>query len=361
MKRIVAICAIVLLLFTPVFATPSKIMTSIDLKTSETILKNNLTFINSAYLLQPLGGNFNKIQSTNSYKISCRNHSITITTGSTAVISDGKKITFTKEQMPFINKNRLMLPARKITELLGGKVDGKKLVFVKTLLKDIIFLHHSCGANWIADGQIRQKLTKAGFDFWDHGYNGDGLTDPKGNRAGKNYNVPDDNTNPDGYANIFSQKPTNPPSNTFSQLLTHDVIIIKSCFPVSNIFSDQELNEKMANYRTVLEGMKKHPDKVFIIVTQPPMNQKATSKERAARARKLANFLKSADFLKNAPNVSTFDWFNLLAVSDPKSPYFNMLKPEYGPEGDDSHPNFVANFDTAPAFVQFVISKAIKY
>jgi hypothetical protein len=361
MKRFLAVCAILVLLAPSVLAKPVTITTSIELKLSETILKYGTTLINAAYFLKPLGGYFVKTQNTTKYTIYCRNHVLGIQSGVSAFTIDGKKGTFTKNQTPFVKNNKLMVPARKLTELFGGKVEGRKLVFTKKIFKDIIFLHHSCGQNWIADGGIREKLTNAGFEFWDHGYNGDGLTNPKGENTGQNYDVPDDNTNPDGLANIFSQPVTNPPTNTFSKLLTHDVIIIKSCFPVSDIYSDEDLYTLFEHYKIIRESVRKHPDKIFIIVTQPPMNRLATQKSNALRARKLANFLKSSDFLQGIPNLSTFDWFNLLAVSDQNSPYYSMLKPEYSPEGDDSHPNFTANFKTAPEFVKHITSKAIRY
>lgn len=360
MKKALAVLAIIVLVFAhTVQAKPTTITTAVELKPSETLVRNGVTLINATSFVNPLGGTITS--SSGTFTLYCRNHTLVIQPKSALFAFDGKKNNFTNNQIPFIDKGKLKVPARKLTELFGGKVEGKKLVFTKVILKDIIFLHHSCGANWIADGQIRQKLTKAGFDFWDHGYNGDGLTNPQGNRTGQTYDVPDDNTNPDGFANIFSQPVTNPPSNTFSKLLTHDVIIIKSCFPVSDIYSDEDLFVAKEHYKTIISKMAKHPEKTFIIVTQPPMNRKATSKENALRARKLANFLKSQDFLKGASNVSTFDWFNLLAVSDKASSYYNMLKPEYSPEGDDSHPNYTANFNTSPEFVKFVISKATKY
>lgn len=360
MKKILfTLLAIMLAFGSSVIAKPTEVKTTIELKPSETLVKNGVTFINATYLAKTLDGSISV--NAKKYIISCRNHTISLQPNIAQYFFDGKKNSFTNSQTPFIDKGKLKVPARKVTELFGGKVEGKMLVFSKTILKDIVFLHHSCGSNWIADGQIREKLTKAGFEFWDHGYNEEGLRNPKDDHTGTNYSVPGDNTNPDGYAKIFSQKRTNPPNNTLSHLLLHDVIIIKSCYPVSDIYSDEDLFVAKEHYKTVIAGMAKYPDKTFIIVTQPPMNRKATTKENALRARKLANYLKSADFLKTAPNVSTFDWFNMLAVSDQNSPYYSMLKPEYSPDGDDSHPNFLANSSTSPEFVKFVISKATKY
>ncbi len=97
----------------------------------------------------------------------------------------------------------------------------------------IIFMHHSTGANLIAQGGVREAFTALGYEFWDHGYNGDGLVDPAGNWLGINWDVPGDNTDQDGWYAVFSQPVTDPPSNTFSHMLQADVIIFKSCFPTS--------------------------------------------------------------------------------------------------------------------------------
>ena len=70
---------------------------------------------------------------------------------------------------------------------------------------NIIFLHHSVGQNLIAQGNVRQLFTQAGYDFWDHDYNHLGLTSPDGTPAGYSYNIPDDNTDPDGLARLFQQ------------------------------------------------------------------------------------------------------------------------------------------------------------
>jgi len=105
----------------------------------------------------------------------------------------------------------------------------------------IIFLHYSCGQNLIEEGQVREELTALGYEFFDHGYNGDGLHLPDGTWTGGNFDVPDDNIDPDGLAAIFSQPLLDPPENTFSLLMQYDVIVFKSCFPVSNIGEDGQL------------------------------------------------------------------------------------------------------------------------
>ena len=69
----------------------------------------------------------------------------------------------------------------------------------------IIFMHHSTGAGVMNDGGVRESLTNLGYDFWDHDYNEWGLSGPTGDNLGVNWNVPDDNTDPDGWFAIFNQ------------------------------------------------------------------------------------------------------------------------------------------------------------
>lgn len=150
---------------------------------------------------------------------------------------------------------------------------------------NVIFLHHSVGRNLIHQGGVRERLTEAGFHFWDHDYNWEGLTRPDGTLAGYSYGIPGDNTDPDGLARLFSQPVFPWPINAFSGLLQHEVIIIKSCFPNSNIQSDEQFREMQGYYLKMRERMGRFPNRLFIIVTTPPLNPAETTPEAAARAR----------------------------------------------------------------------------
>ena len=219
---------------------------------------------------------------------------------------------------------------------------------------NLIFLHHSVGHNLIEDGGVRAAFTTAGYDFWDHGYNWHELRDPAGKQRGYSYNIPDDNTNPSGFARIFAQKLHTLPLNAFSGLLQHEVIAFKSCFPVSNITSDAQLAQYKNDYREVRNVLDEHHDKLFIIVTPPPLNPAGTNAAAAARARAFAEWLQSAEYLSGHPNLATFDLFGYLAEDDPTAPDFNMLRQNYR-EGEDSHPNHLANEKIGPLFVKFSI------
>jgi len=228
---------------------------------------------------------------------------------------------------------------------------------------NVIFLHHSVGHNLIEQGGVRQRFTENGYSFWDHGYHWGGglkLRRPDGSPTGYSYNIPDDNTDPDGLAGIFAQRVYGLPLNAFSGLLQHEVIVFKSCFPVSHISSDEQLEQYQSYYRDMRDVMDQHGDKVFIVVTPPPLNPAATDAKEAARARAFANWLKSEEYLGGHPSVFTFDFFGYLAQDDTVSPDYNMLRQAYR-QGSDSHPNRTANETIGPLFVDFIVDAIQRY
>jgi hypothetical protein len=225
---------------------------------------------------------------------------------------------------------------------------------------NVIFLHHSTGRALIQEGGVRERLTAAGFQFWDHDYNWEGLSRPDGTLAGYSYSIPGDNTDPDGLARLFAQRVYAWPLNAFSGLLQHEVIIFKSCFPVSNIESDEQLAEDKGYYRQIRAVIDKHPEHFFILLTQPPLNPAETTPEAAARARALADWLASPEFLAGHPNLAVFNFFDLLAESDPQAPDYNMLRAAYR-HGTDSHPNTAANETIGPQLADFVAQTVAAY
>jgi catechol 2,3-dioxygenase-like lactoylglutathione lyase family enzyme len=147
----------------------------------------------------------------------------------------------------------------------------------------IIFMHHSTGWGLIWQGGVREALTDLGYEFWDHDYNDPGLTGPDGELTGENWDVPDDNTDPNGWHDIFAQRVTDPPQNTFSHMLTFDVIIFKSCFPNADIQSEEQFEEYRGYFLDIRDVIDQHPDRLFIALTIPPLTPNSTSPEAAAR------------------------------------------------------------------------------
>lgn len=226
---------------------------------------------------------------------------------------------------------------------------------------NVIFLHHSTGNNLIEHGGVRELFTEAGYDFWDHHYNPTGLRDPSGQLTGYSYRIPGDNTDPDGLVRLFDQGVYPWPLNALSGLLQHEVIAFKSCFPASNITSDVQLQQYKAWYLGMRDVMDRHPDRVFVVMSPPPLHPAATTPEAATRARAFADWLTSDAYLAGHPNVFAFDFFDHLAEDDPAAPDYNMLRGGYRRDGQDSHPNQRANQVVGPAFAEAVIAAANEY
>lgn len=237
----------------------------------------------------------------------------------------------------------------------------------------ILFLHHSTGRNLIQQGAVRELVAMRNLrdgtnhEFWDHDYNEIGLSGPSGELKNISFDLPDDNTDPDGFDLLFSQPVHDPPDNALSHILQFDVIVFKSCFPVSAIGSHFELEEYKQHYLRMRETFARHPHILFVVMTQPPlipstvvgsfvarkMRWMWTNAEDAARARQFSRWLHSQEFRADLPNAVTFDFFDMLAEPADSDRDPNTLRPEYrsGRFGYDAHPNEMANRAIAPIFV----------
>ena len=235
----------------------------------------------------------------------------------------------------------------------------------------LLFIHHSTGANLIHQGELRHKLKKKlpTLEFWDHSYNlwpfwqltarlipyQTGLSDAEGKLTGTDYKINITNTDPAGYADLFSQPVHSPPDNAFSKVVSNfDIIMFKSCFPVTKIESDEQLGYYKKSYLRIRESIDRLPNKVFILFTPPPLRAEMTKPEYAARARKYSQWMKSEEYLGASNNVSVFDFFDVLA--DREGINANMLKRIYCPFlFFDSHPNGLANRTAADELTEFLV------
>lgn len=240
-----------------------------------------------------------------------------------------------------ISLGRAILDSRNVTRLSQGD------------FRNIIFVHHSVGTNLLNDTDLRQQFADAGYQFWDHGYNWEGLHDPAGKPTGYSYNIPGDGSDPHDYQRIFAQTVYSLPINALSDLMQYEVIMFKSCFPASSIQSDRQLQEYKIWYLSMRDFMDQHPEKIFIALTPPPLVRKETTASEGQRARQLSDWLKSNEFTAGHPNVFVFDLFGSLADDNPESPTANTLRVEYS-NGEDSHPTKAANEMVAPQLFDFV-------
>lgn len=254
---------------------------------------------------------------------------------------------------------------------------------------DLLFIHHSCGNDWLKRGLHEALLTKPYVNRRnDVCYGVDAQPDngrPDSLRIdGK---VPGDRTDMNHWLCWFNDYLGAIKSRSCAPGKVNRIVMFKSCFPLSHLeaagaepgdpFNRQRT---LTNYKAIFRHpdgptatyqrngvtykpleqiFAENPDTLFIFVTAPPLHfgpQDATNDDAARRARQFNNWVKT-DWLKtynlshpDLHNVAVYDWFDVLAYpdSDPKHP--NRLREEYGGNAGDAHPNEQADKHSADLF-----------
>jgi len=254
---------------------------------------------------------------------------------------------------------------------------------------DLLFIHHSCGANWLNDGLRNVLLAKSYVDEVNEIYYGDVVPRDSG-RPSSLGSVPGDNTNMNHWIYWF---------NDYLEGIQRQgcadgrnaIVMFKSCYPASNVSSDgtlpgnpfsdaqtitnyQSVYRNSANptgtysrggseYQTLEQIFAAHPNILFIPVTAPPMHYGPyddSNNTNARRARRFNNWLINEwlpSYQAAYPtlnNVAVFDWFDILAFPDDHATHPNRLRTEYGGNAGDSHPNTTANQRSATLFSTFL-------
>lgn len=216
----------------------------------------------------------------------------------------------------------------------------------------LIFIHHSTGGNWLADPNADQPHGGLGIALKNNNYfvsatnYGWGPTWPDhGQPIGSftdiihwpvwftsqysntilaalytedNQNICNPLSPSDDCFGDWSRLPTNPGGE-------NEIIMFKSCFPNSDLYGnpdDPPLSEPddsftVANakavYIKILTYFATRQDKLFIVITAPPLMQSETAPKRAANARAFNNWLVN-NWLDSYPhnNVAVFDYYNVL-------------------------------------------------
>ncbi len=300
----------------------------------------------------------------------------------TAVDSEGnaiENITFTwsssKTSLVTIDANGVSHAIKAGTVQIKAGAQGKTGTAALTVknggqgLTNLFFLHHSTGDGFVTQGNMRGYIKRYNsshstvFEFWDHGYNGDGLRDPAGKFPGICYNIPDDNTDPGGLWKLWRGKDSVSVKSRTIILNNHEVIAFKSCFPNSAIPDQATLNQYKRWYTDMRKFFDTRKDRVFMVMSTPPLHRLATNPTEATNARAFANWLKSDAYLKGHVNIVCFNVFDLLAAPDDGSATANMLRYDYEGDhnSDDSHPNATANRKVGPLLSQALIDAAAAY
>ncbi|MBF0101893.1 MAG: hypothetical protein HQK77_13395 [Desulfobacterales bacterium] len=221
----------------------------------------------------------------------------------------------------------------------------------------LIFIHHSTGGHWLADpntdnpyGGLAAALMANNYYVSATNYCWGPMWADRGEPVGSFTNIPDwlewfTGSNRDNIMNQvyheYDQNLTNCEGDSFGSWKRssdpsgeNEVILFKSCFPNSDLYGnpndptsdsptpwDMTVSNAKAVYMHLLTYFQTRQDKLFILITAPPMSEQAyilndistPASDRAANARAFNNWLVN-EWLNSYPykNVGVFDYYNVL-------------------------------------------------
>ena len=223
----------------------------------------------------------------------------------------------------------------------------------------LIFIHHSTGENWLRDdyGGLGQSLANNNYFVSDTNY-GWGP-----NSIGDRTDIPDwlewfhsadtpvylDAVNNESEKNSNYKRLSDDPGGE------NEIILFKSCFPNSALegspydqpSADGWLTVGHAKYvyNEILQYFGVHPEKLFVVITAPPLSDPTYSENARAFNQWLVNdWLNENNY--TLPNIAIFDFYNILTARDAHHRYNGaIIEHPYGssntlayPSGDD-HPS----------------------
>ena len=223
----------------------------------------------------------------------------------------------------------------------------------------LIFIHHSTGENWLTDdyGNLGEALQENNYYVSDTNYG----WGPHG--IGDRTDIPDweewfssENTatymealfNEEEQHADYSRNSSDPGGE-------NEIIMFKSCFPNSDLEGNPDdppsadgwlsVGHAKYVYNDILSYFGQHPEKLFVVITAPPLS----SRNNAANARAfnlwlLNDWLEENDYPYH--NVAVFDFYNVLTGNDGHHTFENGLEVHQiakkdtlkYPSGDD-HPS----------------------
>lgn len=203
----------------------------------------------------------------------------------------------------------------------------------------LVFIHHSTGQNWLADGNGDLGLALKNNNYFvsdtNYGWGPDGIGDRTDNgqwwlwfRGSSSSTYMQALNSEFGQHSSYTRLSSDPDTSR-----ENEIIMFKSCFPNSAITGNPSdaaktgsnplrgqgagSNMTVANvkgiYNDILTYSAAHQDKLFVLIVTPPLARGATDASQAANARAVANWLINK-WLENYPhkNVAVFDFYNVL-------------------------------------------------
>jgi hypothetical protein len=242
-----------------------------------------------------------------------------------------------------------------------------------TSVVKLIFIHHSTGQNWLddSDGGLGLALSQNNYFVSDTNY-GWG-PDTIGDRTDipnwlEWFRSADTAT---FMAALYAESDTHSPytrGTLDDPGGENEIILFKSCFPNSALEGNPDdppsadgwltVGHAKYVYNQLLLYFQDHPDKLFVVITAPPL----IDGTYAANARAFNQWLMSDWFSQNhytLQNVAIFDFYNVLTGPDNHHRYYNNaiqhiftpgMNTENYPSGDD-HPSKTGNLKATSEFI----------
>ena len=226
----------------------------------------------------------------------------------------------------------------------------------------IIFIHHSCGENWLSDsnGGLGLILRNNNYFVSDTNY-GWGL-DAIGSSTDTSdwltwFIGPNSNTY---MGDLYSESGQN---SDYSRLATdpsgeNEIIMFKSCFPNSEV--GDSIDDEKAIYNSLKTYFAAHSDKLFVLITPPG----EINVESYQLTRELCSWLvdKENGWLAGyaGKNVFTFDFYGVLSEINSHHRYISgNIEHVYAADYDgnspyhngDDHPNELGNKKATNEFI----------
>ncbi len=234
------------------------------------------------------------------------------------------------------------------------------------VIRNGIFLHHSTGGNiWGPNGSTTSVPQQIQIYNQAHGYSG-----AQAVSMTETWFPSFSDNEWSTWHTIFTDAY---PENVFSFFAGNPVLMIKSCYPCSNIVAEGQASDTLNptlktvynykwHWRKFVAVMESHPDHFFVIWTNAPLVQNATNYNEAQRSHRFSKWAKDTlaaglDPLYGQfpPNVYVFDYFHKVANAQ------GYLNPAYAVSAWDSHPNAAATQLVAPQLVNETFDAAIAY
>ncbi len=217
---------------------------------------------------------------------------------------------------------------------------------------NLIFIHHSCGENWLNDG-LCLALNDNGYHVADIYYGWREYGDYTDTADWPMWFTDEVMGQVYREQNAMTAQNAIPPAAGES-----GIVMFKSCFPNSDVGAG--MGDEMAVYESLLPYFAAHPDKLFILVTPPPMIRIS----HPAVTRALCDWLcdREAGWLSGLTtgNVFVFDFYNVLTHPDAHHRFLNGREEHtsvagadtlYYDSGGDDHPNREGNRKATQEFI----------